>query len=288
MRRRLTLTLFLLTCCALPTTAQTGRTCTVTATAIAFGNYTGAINNVTGTIRVTCANGRAYNVALSAGTSTGATVTTRKMTGPAGALLSYGLYSDAGHTVNWGNSAATNWVTGTGNGAAQQITVYAQLPAGQYVAPGSYTDTITVTVSGTRINTVTTTFLVTATVLKDCGVSATALQFGNYTGAVNNSTSTVTVTCTNTTTYNIGLSAGLATGATVTTRKMQDGTALLAYALYSNSGRTTNWGNTAATGWMAGTGNGAAQPLTVYGQIAAAQYPTPGSYTDTITATITY
>jgi spore coat protein U-like protein len=134
----------------------------------------------------------------------------------------------------------------------------------------------------------TTTFVVSATVLKDCVVAATALAFGNYTGAVNNATSTVTVTCTNTTTYTVGLSAGLATGATVTTRQMQDGANLLPYALYSNSGMTTNWGNTAATNWVSGTGTGGAQALTVYGQIAAGLYVTPGSYTDTITATVTY
>jgi spore coat protein U-like protein len=100
---------------------------------------------------------------------------------------------------------------------------------------------------------------------------------GNYTGAVNN-----------TTTYTVGLSAGLASGATVTTRKMQDGANLLSYALYSSSGRSTNWGNTAGTNWVAGTGSGVAQPHAIYGQIAAGQHPTPGSYTDTITATITY
>jgi len=134
----------------------------------------------------------------------------------------------------------------------------------------------------------TTTFGVSATVLKDCIVSATSLAFGNYTGAVNNATSTVTVTCTNTTTYTVGLNAGLATGATVTTRQMQNGANLLSYALYSDSGHTTNWGNTAGTNWVTGTGNGAAQPLTVYGQIAAGLYVTPGSYTDTITVNVTY
>jgi spore coat protein U-like protein len=136
----------------------------------------------------------------------------------------------------------------------------------------------------------TTTFGVSATVLKDCIVSATSLAFGNYTGAVNNSTSTVTVTCTNTTTYTVGLSAGLATGATVTTRQMAitQPAGALNYALYSDSGRSSNWGNTSATNWVSGTGNGAAQPLTVYGQIPANQYVTPGAYTDTITATVTY
>jgi spore coat protein U-like protein len=134
----------------------------------------------------------------------------------------------------------------------------------------------------------TTTFGVSATVLKDCVVSANPLAFGNYTGAVLTSTTTVTVTCTNTTTYTVGLSAGLATGATVTTRQMQNGAALLNYGLFTNATWTTNWGNTSATNWVSGTGNGAAQGLTVYGQVAAGQYVTPGSYSDTITVTVTY
>src|SRR5436305_1507146 len=70
------------------------------------------------------------------------------------------------------------------------------------------------------VTTVTTTFGVSATVQATCLVSATALAFGTYTGVVANSTSSVSVTCTNTTPYNVGLSAGLATGATATTRKM--------------------------------------------------------------------
>src|SRR5580693_10083375 len=68
--------------------------------------------------------------------------------------------------------------------------------------------------------TATNTFAVTATVVATCQVSATALGFGNYTGVVHPASSTVSVTCTDTTPYNVGLSAGLATGATVTARSM--------------------------------------------------------------------
>jgi spore coat protein U-like protein len=139
-----------------------------------------------------------------------------------------------------------------------------------------------------QANPATTTFGVSATVLKDCIVSATGLAFGNYTGAVNTAQSAVTVTCTNSTTYTVGLGTGLASGATVTTRQMQNGTALLNYGLFSNATWTTNWGNTSATNWASGTGNGAGQVLNVYGQIPASQYVTPGSYTDTISVTVTY
>ena len=137
--------------------------------------------------------------------------------------------------------------------------------------------------------TATTTFGVSATVQATCLISATPMAFGTYTGVIANSTSTVTVTCTNTTTYNVGLNPGLATGATVTTRKMTGpASALLSYALFSDSSRTVNWGQTVSTDTVAGTGNGSAQPITVYGQVAAGQYVAPGAYADTITATVTY
>ena len=84
----------------------------------------------------------------------------------------------------------------------------------------------------------------------------------------------MTVTCTNSTTYTIGLGPGLASGATVTTRQMQNGSALLNYGLFSNGTWTTNWGNTSGTNWVSGTGNGSGQAITVYGQIPAGQYDT--------------
>jgi spore coat protein U-like protein len=137
--------------------------------------------------------------------------------------------------------------------------------------------------------TVTTTFAVTATVGATCLVSATPLSFGSYTGADTNTTSTVTVTCTNTTPYNVGLSAGLSTGATVITRNMTGpSSALLGYELFRDAGRTLNWGVTIGSDTQTGTGNGSAQILTVYGQVPPSQYVVPGTYSDTITATVTY
>jgi spore coat protein U-like protein len=135
--------------------------------------------------------------------------------------------------------------------------------------------------------TTTATFSVTATVLASCTVAATPLPFGSYTGAVLNVTSTVTATCTTTTPYTVGLNAGTS-GGTVTTRQMTGALAtLLPYSLSVDSAHTVNWGNTAGS-FVAGVGTGAAQPLTVYGQIAASVFATPGAYTDTITATLTY
>lgn len=125
---------------------------------------------------------------------------------------------------------------------------------------------------------------VSATVQATCIVSTTAMAFGTYTGVVLPATSTITVQCTNTTPYTLGLNAGLATGATVTNRSMTGpGSALLGYGLYTDSGHGTNFATLASV-----NGTGAPVVTTVYGQVAASQYVAPGSYTDTITATVTY
>jgi len=101
-------------------------------------------------------------------------------------------------------------------------------------------------------------------------------------------TNTIQVLCTNTTPFNIGLDAGTASGATVTTRKLTNGAATINYFLYSNSGRTTNWGNTVGTDTVASTGTGVAQSFTVYGRVPVQLTPTPGIYSDTVTVTLTY
>lgn len=155
---------------------------------------------------------------------------------------------------------------------------------------------VTVAIAGLTLSnipatasTATTTFNVTATVQSTCLISGSTLAFGTYTGSALSVSTTLSVTCTNSTTYNVGLNPGTASGATVTTRAMTGpGGATLSYALYQDSGHSTNWGQTVGTDTKSGTGNGSAQTLTVYGLLAGNQYPSPGSYSDTITATITY
>jgi spore coat protein U-like protein len=133
--------------------------------------------------------------------------------------------------------------------------------------------------------TATTTFGVTATVQATCSVTATAMGFGTYIPtAASTSTSTVSVTCTNGTPATFLLSAGLATGATVTNRSMTGGAVLLNYGLYSDAAHTANFGATATPV----NGTGSAVVTTVYGQVPATQYVAPGAYTDTITATVSY
>jgi spore coat protein U-like protein len=114
--------------------------------------------------------------------------------------------------------------------------------------------------------------------LRHVGVIATAI----------NQTSTLQVQCTSTTPYDIGLNAGTATGATVTSRKMTSGSNTISYSLFSDSGMTTNWGQTIGTDTVSSTGTGGTQSFTVYGQVPAQSTPAPGAYSDTITVTVTY
>lgn len=147
--------------------------------------------------------------------------------------------------------------------------------------------------SGSNAATQNDTFDVTATIVASCSISANDLAFGNYdplSVTDLDQTTTISVTCSSGATYDIQLSGGLS--ANVAARSMDDdatGTNLLNYSLFTDSGRTNNWGVTNGTDTYQGTGTGAAQVVTVYGRIPAGQTTLPvGTYADTITATIEY
>jgi spore coat protein U-like protein len=270
------------------TVSASAQACTDSALPLTFGLYSGTLLNGVGTVTVTCHGNPSWKLSLDQGLGAGATTTTRKMTGPAGVTLNYQLFQDSARTINWGNSSGSDTVTGTGNGLPQLNTVYGRVAAGQYVAPGVYSDTISASVTASG-NTAAATITVNTTVVAACLVAALPMAFGTYSGAAVNSTSSISITCTNTTSYNVGLSAGSAIGATVSNRNMTGpASALLRYKLFRDAGRTLNWGNTVGTDTVSVTANGLQQTLTVYGQIPSGQYPRPGNYADTITATVTY
>ena len=137
---------------ATPTTsfsvsAMVQATCLVSATAMTFGTLTGTVVNAQSAVSVMCTNAAPFNVGLNPGLATGTTETTRKLTEPGLALLGYYLLSNSQRTVNWGQTVGVDTVAGVGNGSAQALAVYGQIPAAQFVAPSAYADTITVTVT---------------------------------------------------------------------------------------------------------------------------------------------
>jgi spore coat protein U-like protein len=134
-----------------------------------------------------------------------------------------------------------------------------------------------------------TTFNVTANVVAACTVSASNVAFGSYTAVQLDGSGSISVNCTNQSPYTVELDVGGGSGATMANRKMNGpSNHTLTYSLYQDSSRTTVWGSVAGTQAVAGTGSGTAQALTVYGRIPASQTPVAGSYTDTITVTVTY
>jgi spore coat protein U-like protein len=145
--------------------------------------------------------------------------------------------------------------------------------------------------SPAQAGTATTTLGVSLTINAGCNVSSSPVAFPAQSvlaSAVNQSGS-ISVTCTNTTPYNVGLDKGAGTGASVANRLMTGpSSATVAYGLYQDSSHATNWGNTVGTDTQAGTGNGSAQTLTVYGRIAPQTTPQPGAYADTVNVTVTF
>jgi spore coat protein U-like protein len=125
-------------------TALVTPTCTVVANNLNFGTYAGRQLAASTSIPATCTNTTAYSVGLGPGQAVGATVTTRRMDGPLGATLAYGLFLNAGHTLNWGITPTVDTEAGNGNGIAQPLTVYGLIPPGQFVTPGSYSDIVAV------------------------------------------------------------------------------------------------------------------------------------------------
>jgi len=132
---------------------------------------------------------------------------------------------------------------------------------------------------------------VSATVQSACVVAASPLAFGTYnpTSSLNvDASTTLNVTCTQGTGYNVGLSAGAGTGATTTVRKLTSSGHTLNYALYQDTTRATNWGNTVGTDTVAGTAGTAATAYVVYGRIPGSQNTTAGAYSDSVTVTVSY
>ena len=139
----------------------------------------------------------------------------------------------------------------------------------------------------------TTTFAVSGTVVPTCTVAAAALNFGaaipNPINSNVDAQSNVTATCSTGAPYTIALNVGTGSGATFPARRMTSGANTLVYSLYSDPGRGTVWGDgTGGSSLANGSGNGAAQAITVYGRIPSGQAVPTGTYTDTITVTITF
>lgn len=103
----------------------------------------------TSTITLTCPANTSWKVGLDNGLNS--LSGQRRMAGPPSSYLDYDLYIDPNRTQRWGNDTAGGTNTVNGSGASQSnptvLTVYGQVPAQDVGTPGTYSDTVTVTLA---------------------------------------------------------------------------------------------------------------------------------------------
>jgi spore coat protein U-like protein len=134
-------------------TANVSVSCSLNANPLGFGNFDpglGVDGTASTTLDVTCTNGVPYSIAVDQGNYalTGdCTNPQRNMVNDTFAVYAdYGLYSDAGYSVAVGCDAS-NDLEGTGTGSLQSLSLYGKLPVAQSWQPGTYSDTVNVTLT---------------------------------------------------------------------------------------------------------------------------------------------
>ncbi|MCS4273574.1 MULTISPECIES: spore coat U domain-containing protein [Raoultella] len=120
---------------------------------LSFGSMSSLYNNVdvassagAGSIVVACTPGMAVSIALDYGVN-GGSATQRYMVNGSGNTLAYQLFQDINRSSVWGTNALAYSVASFPN-TTQTYTVYGRLFATNgFPAQGSYTDTVTVTLT---------------------------------------------------------------------------------------------------------------------------------------------
>jgi spore coat protein U-like protein len=134
-------------------------------------------------------------------------------------------------------------------------------------------------------------FTVSTSVTNSCGVSATGLAFTYSPTTAASGQSTISVTCTTANAdFTVSLDKGTGGGTVTGGRLMKNGTYTLAYNLFTDNGHTIIWGD--SSGGTIATGNSitanTAVVLQVYGLMQGSLNAISGTYSDTVTASITY
>ena len=168
---------------------------------------------------------------------------------------------------------------------------------------------IGVSLSGIAMAEETSTLSVSARSVAICSVSSASLAFGDYRGAILNSSGTIEVSCTEGVPYVVGLGAGLnPTGGNTGTRQMRFGSDLMPYQLYLDASLGQIWGDDCASaGTLAGfpcktlyngdgdgtagemiAGTGLSEIHTVYGEIPANLSVRQGTFSDSVVVTFVF
>ncbi|MGO1069825.1 Csu type fimbrial protein [Lysobacter sp. CA199] len=266
-------------------------------------------------------------VSIFSGTDGGGTLAPRRMINGFNDPLQMQLYSDAARSAIWGargNATVPNFVPLQfdyavpllGGSQTLTATLYGRIPAQTALNAGTYVNRFTAgpdtliefryaeallgsppmpasCLSGGSAGTASSfPFTVNGSVPNTCTLTPKPvpdLAFGNVPGLIASNvdrTTAIGLTCTGHTAWQIGLNNGLYASGTI--RRMRNaGGQFVPYELYRDSNHIQRWGNTVGTDTQGGTGTGTAQSQTVYGRVTP-QTATVGSYSDTITVTVTY
>ena len=140
--------------------------------------------------------------------------------------------------------------------------------------------------------TTTATLTVTANVAAECTATSSTLAFGSYSALIStniDAQATFTVACTQGTTATVGLDLGGHSSAGL--RRMADSgnSNFIPYELYTDTGRTTVWGN-ASGSWvsLSAAPSNAPRSLIVYGRTVNGLNVPVGGYSDAVTITVTF
>jgi spore coat protein U-like protein len=306
-------------CAMLASPPAFAQVCTASSSGIAFGSFSPIVGATpaSGQIAISCTGLLAFvKICVSVGPGTGQTSYAPRIATNGAVPMNYNLYTDsAGSTILGSRAAAASYAPGSVNVSvllgtySQNFTVYGKiqgtqtgLTAGAYTA--NFADAVITYKTYALLDPVpdcatlaapfaSFQFPVTATVINDCTIASTNIDFGT-TGLLTSTlaaSGTLSVTCTNAAPYSIALSAGTGAGATPADRRMtrSGGTDQVKYGLYATAAYGTPWGDgTAGSIVASNTGTGTPQQLTVYARVLPQTTPSTGSYLDSVIATITY
>ncbi|SAL42176.1 secreted pili protein involved in motility and biofilm formation [Caballeronia peredens] len=306
--------------CGLASQSAHAQLCVASSTGLNFGSFSPVTSTPTavGTIAITCTALLAkLRVCVSIGPGVGQTsYAPRNMTSGAN-TLQYNIYTDSagtnvvGSTLGSSGYAAAAFDLPVSLGSVNTtITLYGKIMpsqttpvAGAYSASFGSTAVIgyqTLGTTGTFLDCLALPLLspafafpVTASVVNDCTISAANISFGSA-GLLKSTLKVaggVTVACTNAGAYSIALSSGNGVNATAATRYMtrSSGGETVAYGLYTTSSYGVPWGDgSAGSATVSGTGTGASQTTPVYARVLPQATPSPGNYSDTIIATVSF
>jgi Uncharacterized secreted protein len=221
-----------------------------------------------------------------------------------GSYIPYTICGDSACSTTYSIGSSKTWsstsllgLLGLFNASDGSLPLYLKSTAGVNVPAGTYTDTITLNwsysicfvgvlgICAYTTGTATSTIQIQFEVTNDCAIdSAPDLDFGSASlpASFSSVSSALAIRCTLNAAYSVNLASSNATNGDW--RQMSNGSSLLQYQLYQADG--TAW---TPSNDLSETGTGVAQSINYSAKVNPDQTNQPaGSYSDTVTVTVTY